>query len=44
LRHRIMTTFQADSKGITTDDVIDQLLRHVPVELHEKAKQRTGRA
>ena len=44
LRHRIMTTFQADSRGITTDDVIDQLLKHVPVELHEKAKQRTGRA
>lgn len=43
LRHRIMTTFQADSQGMTPDDVIEQLLKHVPVELHEQAKKRTGR-
>ncbi len=43
LRHRIMTTFQADSQGIKPDDVIDQLLRHVPVELHEQARKRTGK-
>lgn len=43
LRHRIMTTFQADSKGVTTDDIVDQLLATVPVELHEQARKRTGR-
>lgn len=44
LRHRIMTTFKADSQGISTDDVIEQLIKHVPVELHEQAKKKTGRA
>lgn len=43
LRHRIMTTFQADSKGITPDTVIDELLKAVPVELHEQARRRTGK-
>ena len=43
LRHRIMTTFQADSRGVTTDDIVDQLLATVPVELHEQARKRTGR-
>jgi MoxR-like ATPase len=43
LRHRIMTTFQADSQGVTPDDVIDQLLKFVPVELHEQARRRTGK-
>ena len=40
LRHRIITAFQADSQGVTSDDVIDQLLDAVPVELHEEAKRR----
>ncbi|MEQ9407023.1 MAG: MoxR family ATPase [Fuerstiella sp.] len=43
LRHRIMTTFQADSQGVTPDDVIDRLLKFVPVELHEQARKRTGK-
>ena len=43
LRHRIMTTFQADSQGVTPDDIIERLLEHVPVELHEQARKRTGR-
>lgn len=43
LRHRIMTTFQADSQGITPDDVIGRLLKFVPVELHEQARKRTGK-
>ncbi len=30
LRHRILTTFQAESEGITTDDVIEKLLESVP--------------
>lgn len=43
LRHRIMTTFQADSKGVTPDNVIDELLKAIPVELHEQARRRTGK-
>ncbi|MCA9074911.1 MAG: MoxR family ATPase [Planctomycetaceae bacterium] len=39
LRHRIVTTFQANSEGISTEDVVDMLLRDVPVELHERAKR-----
>ena len=39
LRHRIVTTFQADSEGIGTNEVIDQLLRAVPVELQQRAKK-----
>jgi len=30
LRHRLMTTFNADAEGITTDDVIKHLLETVP--------------
>ena len=29
LRHRIATNFNADAEGITTDDVIDRLLKEV---------------
>ncbi len=43
LRHRLVTTFQADSSGITTDDVIRMLLDHVPVELQERAARKAGR-
>lgn len=43
LRHRIMTTFQADSQGMTPDVVIERLLKHVPVELHDQARKRTGK-
>jgi MoxR-like ATPase len=39
LRHRIVTTFQANSEGVTPDNVISQLLEAVPVELHEKGKK-----
>ena len=31
LRHRLILTFEADAQGITTDQVIDQLLATVPV-------------
>jgi MoxR-like ATPase len=31
LRHRLVLTYQAEAEGITTDDVIDQLLEHVPI-------------
>ena len=39
LRHRLVTTFQADSENITPDDVVDQLLATVPVELQERARK-----
>jgi len=29
LRHRILTNFHAESEGVTTDNIVDQLLRHV---------------
>jgi MoxR-like ATPase len=31
LRHRVLTNFRAESEGITTDTIIDQLLEMVPV-------------
>ena len=40
LRHRIVTTFQADSENISSDDLVDMLLRDVPVELAERAASR----
>ena len=39
LRHRMVTTFHADSEQITTDDVIDMLLRKIPVELEKRARR-----
>ncbi len=43
LRHRIVTTFQADSENISADDVISMLLDKIHVPLQEKAqKMRRG--
>ncbi|MCA8999303.1 MAG: MoxR family ATPase, partial [Planctomycetaceae bacterium] len=42
LRHRILTTFQADTEGITPENVIDKLISHVPVAVQEKAKRLQG--
>ena len=39
LRHRLVTTFKADSEGLKPDDVIEQLIATVPVELQERAKK-----
>jgi MoxR-like ATPase len=39
LRHRLVTTFQANSEGVAPDAIIDRLLQAVPVELHERAKR-----
>lgn len=39
LRHRIVTTFQADSKGLKPDDIIDMLIEHVPNQLKSQAKE-----
>jgi len=36
LRHRIITTFNAEAAGKTPDDVIEQLLREVPVTSEKK--------
>jgi MoxR-like ATPase len=32
LRHRIITNFNAEAEGVTTDRIIDRLIREVPVE------------
>jgi len=39
LRHRIVTTFQADSQGLGTDDIIDMLIEHVPNQLKVQAQE-----
>ena len=43
LRHRIVTTFQADSQQISADNVVDMLLKEVPIELHDRARKKAGR-
>jgi len=37
LRHRIVTTFNAEAEGVTTDDIIDRLIKAVPMPLEEAA-------
>jgi MoxR-like ATPase len=37
LRHRLVTTFNADAEGVTTDDVITRLLQAVPLPQQEAA-------
>ncbi len=39
LRHRLVTTFQADSEGLKADNVVDRLIAAVPVELQERARK-----
>jgi len=39
LRHRLVTTFAAQSEGMTPDRVIDQLLDKIPVELNQRAEK-----
>ncbi|MDA1165208.1 MAG: MoxR family ATPase [Planctomycetota bacterium] len=43
LRHRIVTTFHADSENVAPDDVIDMLLKKIPVASNERAKKMLGR-
>ena len=31
LRHRVLTNFRAESEGVTSDAIIDELLTAVPV-------------
>jgi MoxR-like ATPase len=37
LRHRLVTTFNADAEGITTDTIIDRLLQAIPLPQQEAA-------
>jgi MoxR-like ATPase len=37
LRHRIVTTFNADAEGITPDQIVDRLLDVVPLPQHQAA-------
>jgi MoxR-like ATPase len=39
LRHRIVTTFNAEAEGVTTDDIIDRLLKAVPLPQTEAAAE-----
>jgi MoxR-like ATPase len=37
LRHRLVTTFNADAEGVTTDDIIGRLIQTVPLPQEEAA-------
>ncbi len=41
LRHRIVTTFHADSENVLPDDVVKMLMKKIPIALKEKAKRST---
>ena len=43
LRHRIVTTFQAHSEGVSPDRVIDMLLEKIPVEVQQRAAKLAGK-
>ncbi len=43
LRHRIVTTFQAHSEGVSADRVIDMLLEKIPVEIQQRAAKLAGK-
>jgi len=42
LRHRMMTTFNADAEGITTDSVIKRLLETLPVTEENEKRRRSS--
>ena len=42
LRHRIVTTFNADSENITSDNIVDMLIKSVPVALQQRAQKAAG--
>jgi MoxR-like ATPase len=37
LRHRLVTTFNADAEGITTDQIIQRLIEAIPLPQQEAA-------
>ena len=39
LRHRLVTTFAAQSQKIDADAVVDMLIEKVPVELNQRAER-----
>jgi len=39
LRHRIVTSFQADSESISSDDIVEMLLKKIPLPQEERAQQ-----
>src|SRR5581483_12137784 len=43
LRHRLVTTFNADAEGVTTDDIIDRLIKAIPLP-QEQAAAKVARA
>src|SRR5436305_2130328 len=43
LRHRLVTTFNADAEGVTTDDIISRLIQVVPLP-QEQAAAKAKRA
>ena len=42
LRHRLITTFHADAEGITTDHVIERLLKEIPLPQEKAAAKVLG--
>ncbi|MCG3180194.1 MAG: hypothetical protein BIFFINMI_02551 [Phycisphaerae bacterium] len=36
LRHRVITTFNAEAQGVTADDVVRRLLEHIPASREER--------
>src|SRR5439155_693953 len=43
LRHRLVTTFNADAEGVTTDDIVKRLIEAIPLP-QEEAAARVKRA
>jgi len=39
MRHRLVTSFRADSEGVSPDKLVDRLLKHVPVEIEKRAER-----
>ena len=35
LRHRIITNFNAEAEGLKPDDIVDRLIKSIPVDDHE---------
>ena len=35
MRHRILTNFNAEAEGLKPDDIVDRLIKTIPVDLHE---------
>jgi MoxR-like ATPase len=44
LRHRLVTTFQAASAGMTADNIVSQLVDVVPVEMQQRASRKLQEA